>query len=61
MSTKTAERPVTAKRPAPARSERDRLGLPGLAEALEVYQRLTQGGGVRLRPSGRRPRAALSG
>jgi hypothetical protein len=61
MSTKTAERPVTATRPLPARSERDGLGLPGLAEALEVYRRLTQGGGVRLRPAGRRPRAGVSG
>lgn len=61
MSTKTAERLVAAKRPAPARAERDGLGLPGLAEALEVYQRLTQGGGVRPRPAGRRPPAGLSG
>jgi hypothetical protein len=61
MSTKTAERPVTARRPAPARPERDGLGLPGLAEALEVYRRLAQGGGVRTRPAGRRPPAGVSG
>jgi hypothetical protein len=61
MPTKTTERPATTKRPAPPGRERDGLGLPGLAEALEVYRRIAQGGGVRLRPATRQPPAALSG
>ena len=54
MPTKTTERPA-AKRPAPRAWEKDGLGLPGLAEALEIYRRIAQVGGVRLRPAGRRP------
>jgi hypothetical protein len=62
MPTKTTGRPTTAGRPAPPGRERDGLGLPGLAEALEVYRRIAaQGGGVRLRPARRRPPAAVSG
>jgi hypothetical protein len=60
MPTKTIQRPAAAKRPARPGRERDGLGLPGLAEALEVYRRIAQGGGVRLRPAGPRPRAGLS-
>jgi hypothetical protein len=61
MPTKTAERPTAVRRLAQPGRERDGLGLPGLAEALEVYRRIAQGGGVRLRPAGRRPPEALSG
>jgi hypothetical protein len=51
MSTKTTERPVTAKRLAPPDRVKDGPGLPGLAEALEVYRRITQVEGVRPRPA----------
>jgi hypothetical protein len=61
MPVKTTERPVGAKRPARPGWERDGLGLPGLAEALEVYRRIAQVGGVRLPPGRRRARAGLSG
>jgi hypothetical protein len=62
MPTRTAERPTVVRRPAQAGRERDGLGLPGLAEALEVYRRIAQGGGgVRPRPVGRRPPAGVSG
>jgi len=59
MPTKTTERPVTAK--GPVQREKDGLGLPGLAEALEIYRRIAQVGGVRLRPARRRPPVDLSG
>jgi hypothetical protein len=61
MPAKTRERPVTAKRQARRAAERDGLGLPGLAEALEVYRRIAQVGGVRPRPAGRRPPVDVSG
>jgi|GEM_PF-1513126 len=61
MPTKTTERPVTAKGPVQRGCEKDGLGLPGLAEALEIYRRIAQVGGVRLRPARRRPPVDLSG
>jgi hypothetical protein len=61
MPTKTTERPVTAKRPPRPGWEQDGLGLPGLAEALEVYRRIAQVGGVRRRPARRRPPVDVSG
>jgi hypothetical protein len=61
MPTKTTERPAAPRRPTQPGRERDGLGLPGLAEALEVYRRIAQGGGVRLRPAGRRAPAGVSG
>jgi hypothetical protein len=61
MSVKATERPAAAKRPARPGWERDGLGLPGLAEALEVYRRIAQVGGVRLRPARRRPPVDVSG
>ena len=51
MPTKTTERPLTAKRPAPPDWVKDSPGLPGLAEALEVYRRIAQVGAVRPRPA----------
>jgi len=53
MPTKTTERPVTAKGPVQRGWEKD--GLPGLAEALEIYRRIAQVGGVRLRPARPQP------
>ena len=61
MPTKTTERPVTAKGPVQRGWEKDGLGLPGLAEALEIYRRIAQVGGVRPRPARRRPPVDLSG
>ena len=61
MPTKTTERPAAAERPAPRAWDKDGLGLPGLAEALEIYRRIAQVGGVRLRPARRRPPVDLSG
>jgi hypothetical protein len=49
MPVKTTERPVAAKRPPRPGSSKDGPGLPGLAEALEVYRRIALVGGVRLR------------
>jgi hypothetical protein len=54
MPNKTVERPGAAKRPAPPDWAKDGPWLPGLAEALEVYRRIAQVGGVRLEPDRRR-------
>jgi hypothetical protein len=54
MPRKLAERPGVAKRPAPPDRAKDGPWLPGLTEALEVYRRITQGGGVRPHPDRRR-------
>jgi hypothetical protein len=61
MPTKTIERPAATRSSAQPGRERDGLGLPGLAEALEVYRRIAQGGGVRPRPARRRAPADVSG
>jgi hypothetical protein len=58
MSTKMIERPVTAKRPVQPGREQDSPGLPGLAEALEIYRRIAQVGGVRPRAGRRQPSSA---
>jgi hypothetical protein len=59
MSTKAIERPVTAKRPVQPGQGKDSPGLPGLAEALEIYRRIAQVGGVRPpRAARRRPSSA---
>jgi hypothetical protein len=58
MSARTIERPVTAKRPLQPGREKDGPGLPGLAEALEIYRRIAQVGGVRPRAARRQPSSA---
>ncbi len=50
MPTKTIARPVAVKRQPQRESEHDALRLPGLAEALEVYRRIAEVGGVQQQP-----------
>jgi hypothetical protein len=50
MPTKTITRPVAVKRRAEREWEHEALRLPGLVEALEVYRRIAEVGGVQQRP-----------
>jgi hypothetical protein len=52
MPTKTIARPAAARRQVQLEWEHDGLRLPGLAEALEVYRRIAEVGGVQQRPNG---------
>jgi hypothetical protein len=58
MPVKTVERAGAARRQAPPDWAKDGPWLPGLAEALEVYRRIAQVGGVRFQPDRRRDGAS---